>query len=798
MIVRFDSVPAAMKQRATHVAMAAAFFALSGVAGAQGGTAAAAASGASAAAASAVPVPTAPVVGRYPVRPGQSLHDIAVDLTQSHDKGLLARVSQALFDANPNAFAKHDPSRLKVGAVLNVPGVPGVVTGASGVAPTSAPAAAASGPAASAAPASAPVAPAAAGAQAGVQTPAVAHGASAAAAAGASATAAVSASAVQAASSPATGASAAVTTATASGVSGASAAAAGAAAQAAVAAGASAGVAASQPAGAATSPSDAHVWSGSIKAAPAASAASGAARAQAASSAPVPVSSLQQLLALKNRVLMALQKHGIGKAAQPAGVTNTSGAAANTAGAHGAAAGVAQPGATGAQPELSPVALGGAAAVGAALLALVFRLLTRKRKKPDDAADETPATAANESPVADQVSEPPVVDTPLHEAPVAAAEPRTPATALAAVAPAEPEPPQPDETLDHATDAASLSAAASLGGDALPPTVFESSREEAGQDGPVALPDYRVEHGVTPHGVEPGQSETLADASEAASFAAAAELGASALPPESIAASHTAGEAEELARAVEPAAQPVVHEPEAPHEETPQVPQHMAEEAPAAAAHEAPALEAGEPPAANEPAISEPHAAPPQHPQPPHLAEPATPAVPAEDMKYAEVPIEFPQDAVSAMGSIDMPLPPRVPEPIATGAPLSTEPVASPEATAAQAVPLAEPPAPPAGQAIEAGTAGPGAIAGLGAPRFGALTLDFDLNLPPDSAEPLPVFTPGQLARIARNKLELAHEYIALGDLAGARSLINEVIESNDPAMRGDAQALLSTLAPLS
>ena len=33
---------------------------------------------------------------------------------------------------------------------------------------------------------------------------------------------------------------------------------------------------------------------------------------------------------------------------------------------------------------------------------------------------------------------------------------------------------------------------------------------------------------------------------------------------------------------------------------------------------------------------------------------------------------------------------------------------------------------------------------------------------------------------------------------AGARSLINEVIESNDHATRNDAQAMLSTLAPLS
>jgi FimV-like protein len=62
----------------------------------------------------------------------------------------------------------------------------------------------------------------------------------------------------------------------------------------------------------------------------------------------------------------------------------------------------------------------------------------------------------------------------------------------------------------------------------------------------------------------------------------------------------------------------------------------------------------------------------------------------------------------------------------------------------------------------------------------------------------LPTFTPQDLVRIARNKLDLASEYIELGDLAGARALIHEVIEANDDATRTQARALLSTLAPLS
>lgn len=766
-----------MKRRAARAAVAAAFFALCGVAGAQGGTAASVA--ASAASASAASQPAAPVVGQYSVHPGQSLHDIAVDLTQSHDKGLLANVSQALFDANPNAFAKHDPSRLKIGSVLNVPGVPGVVAGASGVTAASAPAAAASSVAVAAAPASsANVAPASAPAvSAAASAPAVA-------AAGASSAATVAsaapASAVSSASTPsATAASAAVA------ASGTGAEAAAAQAAALAASGASASVAASQPA-AANPASDSHVWSGAIQAAPAASAASGAASAQGASSAqaPVPVSSLQQLLELKNRVLMALQKHGIGKPAQTAGAS--SGVVANgpaAQGSNGATTAAANP----AQPEISPVLLGIAAAIGAALLALIARLLMRKPKKPVGAADEVAPVAASEA------AEPPVLDTPLREAPVASAEP-----------------PQPDETLDHATDAASLSAAASLGGEALPPASFESAHDHpAYDDGRAASHDYQAEHDLTAHGVEPGEPQTLADAGEAASFAAAAELGASALPPEGFAARPAEGEAEELARAAEEPAlpEPAAQEPESPPQHDDALPAQSVAEPPhvhaPAQPEEVPPLDLGVAPGA----VPEPELHLPQHLEE-NASIPESPAIAAEDANHAAVPPEFPQDAVSALGGIDMGLPPRVAEPadsaaastepIASHPPLSTEPVNSPETTAAQAMPFDEPPAPPAGQAIEAGTAGHGAIAGLGAPRFGALSLDFDLDLPPDSAEPLPVFTPGQLARIARNKLDLAHEYIALGDLAGARSLIHEVIESNDHATRTDAQALLSTLAPLS
>jgi FimV-like protein len=704
-----------------------------GAAPAQASSAAAVASAASGASAAA---PALPVIGRYTVQPGQSLHDVAVDVTQSHDKTTLARASQALFDANPNAFMKHDPSRLKVGATLDVPGTPDMASGASGVTPASAPA---------------PVAAA--------SEPATAATATAAAA---SAVAAAN----TAAASGVTGASAPEAAASASG-----------AASAPAASAASATTAASAPAVAAPS-SDAHSWSGAVQVAPTS--------ATGAASAPVTVSSLQQLLALKNRVLMALQHHGIGKSAPVAGTG-------------AATAGGAALGANAAQPEVSPVTWGVVAAVLLAFVALIVRLLTRKRRKGAVAAQETgaldvPPIAAHEETVEEDAHE---------AAPAHHTEPDT-------------EAPHADAGLDHAAQAASLAAAAELGAEALPPSTFEATHHET-TDGPAELHADRAEHDALPHGVEPGEGQSLADATDAASLAAAAGLGADALPPEGLAGLRTTGEAEELARDAHDEAEPPIVEHAAIGAELRSIeltlPGDEVEPPHAAEAHHD-----GRPEVLDHAMPAEPSALEVEHVVP---AAPAVPDVPAvsqeQEMAQLEVPKEFPQSAVDALGSLDM-LPPRVdvPDfPQTSGMPafsFGAEPVATPETIARQSLPLAEPPAPPAGAAIEAGMAGLGSIAGLaaamgsspigappmGTPRFGTLSLDFDLNLPPDSADPLPVFTPEQLSRIARNKLDLAHEYIDLGDLAGARALINEVIESNDHATRADAQALLSTLSPLS
>ncbi|MCX5544241.1 hypothetical protein M3A49_33050 [Paraburkholderia sp. CNPSo 3076] len=737
MIVRFDTDSAAPRakraqgRRAIRATVAAASFLFCGLAAAQGGASAAqgaAASGASAASSAAAALS---IAGQYTVHPGQSLHDVAVDVTQSHDKGTLARMSQALFDANPNAFIKQDPSRMRVGATLNVPATPDVSSAAEGMTAASGGAASASAGASAApsAPATATAAPA--------STPAAASSAAAEAVAAASSAAAAATGGASSASAAATAAA----TASAVAASGPEAAAQGASGAAAV--GASAAVAASEA-------SDSHVWSGSIQA-PASGAAG--ASAQGAKGAPVTVSSLQQLLALKNRVLMALQQHGIGKPAQTAG-----GASAGAPAAQGGAPvqnGAANAGPAGGQPEVSPIAMGAVAAIVVALLALFVRLLMRKRKKPAEQAAEvspeahepTPSASAAAVAAAPVAEEPPVLHEPISRAGdepgVNEAAPVEEAEFVPPVAPVEP---AADEVAITPVPTPAVSAAPLEHDEALPPMLTETLHPATPQ-APSAAQEAHAAHELQ-HGVEPGEPQTLADATDAASLAAAMELGADALPPESLGAPQAA-----------------------------QAPQ-------------------AEPAAVQTPPITEAFERPPAPLTAPEI--PSVPAVTAEDMSYAEVPIAFPHDAIEAMGGLDLPLPPRIGEPVMPTAPLSTEPAATPEASARLASPFFEPPAPLAGQAIEAGTAGAGALAGLGAPRFGALTLDFDLNLPPDSAEPLPVFTPEQLARIARNKLDLAHEYIALGDVSGARSLINEVIESNDPATRSDAQALLSTLAPLS
>ncbi|WP_322081595.1 FimV/HubP family polar landmark protein [Burkholderia sp. BCC1972] len=658
---------------------------------------------ASAWAAGTVELPASAAGGDAPltvtVQPGQSLNDIAKAATQSHDPAVLARAGRALFDANPQAFMKRDASRLKVGATLTVPALD-----ATGAALVPAGASAASGTTAASAPA------AASGGTAEAQ-----HGASAPHP-GAAAQAAPVTPAVHAA--PVSGASVATAAGTSASV-GASA-----------AHGASAGDAL-QPAAPAAGASGPHVWSGAIQSAP--SSASEAAvqpvpggpvsgshepaGATAATGASQPrPSSLQQLLALKNRVLMELQKHGIGKPgttngvapvpapapAAPRPAANDAGASAAAPAASEATSGVA---ASAAQPAsvpvqaVAPVATPArrteqmdwrpAAVAGAAVIVLAAGFAWRKRRKGRGTGDAGAAATAAGAAAAPEAEAPPSID---HTLPI-----------------------QPE--MPVARDAAS-------------------------------------------------------DQFLAAATAAAAET-------------------------VEPSVADVPSAPEVAklHDEQPELP--------AARAAVPPASETAPAPHDAEPA--EPAAA---------AATPAdTPASPSTtDAQHATLM----QNAISALNSLDMPLPPRTsdeapltPDELSARAGQSgTDEIATNGQVASHPPIGAGYPTPehPADQddeydwdpdaATPAGHAGSTpALSPLGGAQFGALKLDFDLDLPSAPGAALPALTADELARIARNKLDLASEYVELGDLSGARTLLQEVVDANDAATRDDARALLAKLA---
>ncbi|WP_323119796.1 FimV/HubP family polar landmark protein [Burkholderia alba] len=673
------------------------------------------------------------------VSPGQSLNDIAAAATQSRDPGVLARTGRALFEANPQAFMKRDPSRLKIGATLTVPALDAtgaaIVHGASGAAAASA---AASGPVASAA------------ATVGAASHASAPASHASPVSGAAAVSAASA-----------------TNASAAAVS---------AASAAVGQGASSSPLAQPadavpPAASVNAPAGAsgpHVWTGSIQAAPAGAsdAAAAALLAGAAHGAPsgstgtgaadasqARPSSLQQLLALKNRVLMELQKHGIGKPAPdranvaptgdaPGGVAKQGTATPAIAG-FGADSAALASSASAAAPAPAPQAVpapaatpkpaaapaapfnqGAAIAVGAAVVALILGFVLRRRKKPDAATDAAQA---------------PMSAAPNDAHASVSAQPSPDASVATSVAASESDiPPEPLAAKAHAT-----------GGLSLPDALSETP----------LLPDEV--HGVASHASEP-----------------AARIGT---PPETD--THRASPAEPV---VPPAT--LVWDDEPRTVSDPQPAAHPAAVAP-------------------EPAV------------PPHAAAPSTSA------PFAE----FPRDAISALDSLDMPLPPRAAadhDDAFASRSRAAEPFSADPAEKATNGPshpprpngsgvvdrtgahlddgdqdFAESPIPDHGQG--AGQSAPTldltrSPAPLGGAQFGALNLDFDLELPAGPSATLPAFTPEALAKIARNKLELASEYVELGDLAGARMLAQEVIDADHAGTRDEARALLAKLADIS
>ncbi|SOE99109.1 FimV C-terminal domain-containing protein [Burkholderia sp. OK233] len=829
---------------------------------------------------------------QYTVRPGQSLNDVAIAVTQSHDRGTLARASRALFDANPNAFMSHDPSRMRVGAMLTVPALDAsgalaasaAVAGAASAAPTAA--------TATAVPASAPnaaVAGAAVGAASGV---AQVNAAAASAAARAAAPA-----------TPAVSGTTASSTAEASPITPGSSAAAGAAS--------AAPVAGSQAAGALPA-SGAHVWSGAIQpsASEAAEGASAAATAATAAAQPASqpraqVSSLQQLLALKNRVLMELQKHGIG-GSPAAQVTPATNGAQPAAGVSSAAVVSGRGGATISTSNdagISQTNLSVAAAIGAALVVLLAALRMRRRKRAgvaaaggslaedaaaasarasgsqdvdstrgaSDVSDEAAAghaavlapagheTAGDEAAAQDvaervaaereaEIRAAAAREAAAHEAAERESAERAATERLAAeraeadraavenaeAERAEAERAEADKAAaeraaeDH--DAAQRAAAEHEAAAHQPHTGLPTQDHDAFQHvsqeihptpAPLeaAQPSQDTESigqsGSTSEPLPSAHHENLDGATTAASLAAAAELGAEALPLTSLEPVNETFQQEVPPHRLQWDDEPASSAPATPladrtneslaepqsHQDTPPLPvidftRQQAEphttspygETSAHPVHES----QPQPPSHQHAESATPDGAPNFEPAPVTQIQPAL-----------AVPTEFPRDAVDAFSSLNMPLPPRVESTDDAAASVSgsqtTQPVASQEAIAQQTVAPHDPDdAPHVADEIAAGTAGHAAVAGLGAAGFGALKLDFDLELPPSPAQPLPAFTRADLTRIARNKLDLAAEYIDLGDLSGARTLINEVIEANDPATRTEARALLSTLAPLS
>ncbi|MBN6732482.1 FimV/HubP family polar landmark protein [Burkholderia multivorans] len=672
------------------------------------------------------------------VQPGQSLNDIAIAATQSHDPAVLARAGRALFDANPQAFMKRDPSRLKVGATLTVPALD--ASGAAVAAGVAAPGA------------SAPAAASAA--------------ASAAAASGAAAAAQHAASAAHGASAPA--AAAPIQHPAASGVAHGASAPAGASfvapsSDAAAARGASAADTASAAAAAAGA-SGPHMWSGTIQPAPSsasdataqssqyvqptsgAHAPAGAAPAAAASQ-PRP-SSLQQLLALKNRVLMELQKHGIGKPAAttapvaPAPTAPVTPRASDDAGASSAAAASGADAASGtaasapspAAPSVQasapvvatppanrgePIDWRPAALAGAAVVVLAGGLVWRKRRKHRHAEAVAAGSADDASPSAEQAL------------------------------PIEPETPVSRDVVSDVNFAAVASAAA----EAVAPTNEVASTPEAAQ--PEAPNREAANRGPT--------------SSEA-----------------------TNREAAESQAQNREAANP---EPTNSLDDRPQ---------PSSSAVERVHPTDGAP---------LPHDA-----KPAFDAEPSAPlasSVPVADAAASSTTdpqhAALMQNAITALGSLDMPLPPRA----AGETPSSSDDAEAIHiATNGQAAPR-----PPVGandtstehpadhedelewddDAPHADTsarpAAPSPLSPLGGAQFGALNLDFDLDLPSAPGAELPALTPEELARIARNKLDLAAEYVELGDLSGARTLLQEVVDANDAATRDDARAMLAKLS---
>lgn len=797
-----------------------------------------------ASAAAAASAPGGESATRFAVKPGQSLNDVAIAVTQSHDRAVLSRASKAIFDANPASFMRGDPSLMKLGAVLTIPPLDstGAVV-AQAPAPSAAPGASGAAAAGASVPhGAAPASSSAAASAAGASAPLHGEPPQGTAVGGAAASANV-------ASTPGLPASPVATPR--------------AAVQSPNGAPASA-----PPATAATAASGVHAWAGAIQQAPttpAASATSPAGTSESAAPAPAPASaaastgttaaasastpataarprtfsSLQQLLAFKNRVLMDLQRHGFGlKASREAGGSAVGASGASVvvpAQVHRQAGSSAVPAPRAPQSDERFIGIGGygvsvtrasvptiaavASAVVAALLVLIVALAISGRKRRAARATAAPVRLPETAAAADAAGE-------REFAPAHAEGPRDPVEAeyLSTLA----------RTPTSKRALMGLAGHYAERGNARGfDEIAQRIRHLSGGQGPNWLHIAALGRQL-----DPDNPLYASSAEEAEDTLDESVGGEDVLPPHSAQAQSAAEEPDvevklsgaehSEASAASPIAATPEAEPATHAAEQEAVERHGEDDAPARSAV------AEEP----EAAPSTPEAVDPRDGVAPSVREP-----------------RFPAEAIAALNDLDLGLPPRVetaptheqePTPHAQRAAdadvgegiepgLATEPAHEPEPTRAPEVTDGSEPthelevphgqAPTHESAIDhepetthepestptpgpthepaAPTAMPAAVAGLGAARFGPLKLAFDLDLPADdsngaaaSTPPQPAFTPEEIAKIARNKLELAAEYIELGDLGGARTLIHEVIESNDPATRHEAQALLATLAP--
>lgn len=844
----------------------------------------------------------------YAVQKGQSLLDVAGDLTHSTDKNVKQTLANALFAANPNAFYGNNPSRLKVGAVLAVPR-PGespasaaAATPASGAttAPVTGSTAAATAqgttPAQNAAKAPAAVTAAASQpapvqptqATQATQTTQATPSAQAAPATAPASGATVASTLNQGAS--ASGETTANNAASATAAMSASSSAASAAVEAASATPAQvAGASEAAAASAALAASNAHAWSGSIRPAPAVAVDASAVAVDNAAPAVAGgqnVSSLQQLLQLKNRVLAAMQAHGFGSGASAPLTASMANAASGATAVRPAAAGqVPQQGTL-----RGPLAVPAALAVLIVVALGIWVCLPARRRKPNAAAQDgsdgtsptTPSTGSDRGSERDpqgdgaaarhayaELDEDESDDESGYRADLSSSEPAATRTANTAKARLNAGPSERD-----------------LETGKLPPDddpVFGASS----RDTPFGQPPFSLEEGASgslpthdPQRSPFAESRTPFDTGlllgllemhahrhevdrfqetahelweltdgEGPDWKRAASLGRRIDPDNPLYAEdpfaayrqqHTASGSDFVKPMPDvdlglPAGHDEGESPSSGIEDEDEADGEPVADRPAAgAADRAPSVPSQEdldwldsPSAAAHEAF-QPHTAPnaarelddatlPEARRPEHVpvAEPRNVPTPGErDVQAPSVADEIEHGtagpgAVAGLGASSGHIPDflaetpfedptsgrdalRGPEAFEPTDRAGNDPTARPlfsgDAIRASALRDMQADSVPPARAVSAGPAN------LGPAGFGALKLDFDLELTPNAAAPGSTPTSHDLATIARNKLDLAVEYVELGDRAGARTLLNEVLATHDPATRERAQSLLDTL----